>query len=1098
MLPTGTVTFLLTDVEGSTRSWEAAPDAMAKAIARHYELIDAAVAAHDGARPEEQGEGDSVVAAFWSASDGIAAALDLQRAIAAEPWPGELKLRVRIGVHTGEARLRDDRNYTGAALHRCARLRDIGHGGQTLVTSVTAALVTDALPSGAWLADLGAHRLRDLSRPEHVFELHHADLGAEFGPLRSLDVLANNLPAQLTSFVGRAGELAEVKSLLADGRLVTLTGSGGCGKTRLAVQAAAAMADGWPDGVWWVDLGPVSDPDLVAELVASAIRVIVEPVGGPLRALELQLRDRRLLICLDNCEHLLDACAGLADTLLRACPDVTILATSREPLGVAGETVWRVPSMTEGEAVRLFAERAASAHPGFGVEGTNEDAVRTICRRLDGIPLAVELAAAWVRVLAPAQIAAGLDDRFRLLSGGPRGVTARQQTLAASVDWSHDLLDDADQAVFRRLGAFSGGLTLEAARDVCAGAPVDADDMLGALGRLVDKSLVLAQQHNGNTRYRLLETLRQYASDRLRAAGETAELRERHLEYFLAFAEAAEPELERADQDHWLEVLETEYDNVRTALDWGLSDTEPEPGRRLAAALTRLWLLHGLSHEGIGWLQRAIAASPDDRSRLQARLLVGVALVAAPAGQFSLIVESTRKGLDIAIANDDDYHRGRFLAISAYALFDFDFEATKETCLEAQRYAEAAGDAFGANLALLLEALSWTHLDEHEHAAPLFETLVERCRQRGDRLLGAYALAGQVYGELFAGRTDSAHRLAVEAVELATPLGDYFTLGQATANLGWVKAVMGDIDGGLALMETVVRSVEGAGPDVDVPMMAITSGRLRLWCGDLQGAIGWFERGVRYAEPMTDNLVAGRALPGLAAALRRAGRVDEARERVDQSIATGRKLGMPCVLAEALDESARLVASDDAGRAEDLHHDALAVRVDHNLRLCYVESLDALAHLAGRAESFSEATRLLAASNAAREEMGYPLPPVAIADHEATVASLRAALGDDDFAAAWNEGAELSLDDAVAYARRARGTRGRPSVGWASLTPTELNVVNLVVEGLANPEIAARLFISRATVKTHLSHIFTKVGVANRTELATLASTHASVGSPHD
>lgn len=1091
MLPTGTVTFLLTDVEGSTRSWEAAPDAMAKAIARHYELIDAAVAAHDGARPEEQGEGDSVVAAFWSASDAIGAALDLQRALAAEEWPDGRALRVRIGLHTGEARLRDDRNYTGAALHRCARLRDIGHGGQTLVSSVTAALVSDALPSGVWLVDLGAHRLRDLSRSEHVFELRRAEQTAQFAPLRSLDVLANNLPAQLTSFVGRSGELAEVKNLLAAGRLVTLTGSGGCGKTRLAVQAAAAMADGWPDGVWWVDLGPVGDPDLVAEMVASAIRVIVEPVGGPLRALQLQLRDRRLLLCLDNCEHLLDASAGLADTLLRACPDVTILATSREPLGVAGETVWRVPSLAEVEAMRLFGDRAASAQPGFTVDTTNEAAVRTVCRRLDGIPLAVELAAAWVRALAPEQIAGGLDDRFRLLAGGPRGVTARQQTLSASVDWSHDLLDEPDQAVFRRLGAFTGGFTLDAARAVCAGEPADADDMLAALGRLVDKSLVLTQSANGDTRYRLLDTLRQYASDRLRAAGETATVRDRHLDYFLAFAEAAEPELERADQDRWLDILETEHDNLRTALDWGLSAPHPERGRRLAAALPRLWLLHGRqANEGIGWLQRAIDRAPDDGSTLQARLLVGVALVAAPAGRFALILDCASRGIEIAAANGDERNRGRGLAIAAYVKGNIDFAVTKEMCAEAKQCAEVSGDEFTADLADLLEGLAWVHLDQHDEAAPLFAAVLARCRHRGDRMLGAYALAGQVYGALFAGETEHAHRLAIEAVELARPLGDYFTLGQATANLAWVLGVMGDIDGGRGLMETVVRSIEGAGPGVDVPMMAVTSGKLRLWAGDLADAIEWFERGVRYAEPMVDNLVASRSLPGLASALRRDGRTDEARQQADRSIELARKLGMAYVQAEALDQSAFLVAAKDAGRAEDLHHDALAVRVEHGLRLYYVDSLDALARLAVRAESFAEAARLLAASDAGRERMLYPRPPIDVADHEATVAEIRAALG-DDFDAAWAEGTELSLDDAVAYARRARGARGRPSIGWDSLTPTELNVVNLVVEGLSNPEIATRLFVSRATVKTHLSHIFAKLDVANRTELATRASTHS-------
>jgi predicted ATPase/class 3 adenylate cyclase len=537
--PAGTATFLLTGVERSTLLSEMAPDAAAAALARHFELIDSAVAAHGGRRAGGMGESDGVLAVFGSTAEAVAAALAVQRAFAAEAWPEGQTIRVRIGVYTGEVRGRDGRDDTGLATVRGARLRDVAHGGQTLLSAATASLAADALPEGSWLVDLGVRRLRDLSRPERLFELRHRDLPDWFPPLRSLDVLPNNLPVQLTSFVGRGEELVEVQRLLAGQRLVTLAGSGGCGKTRLAVQAAAELADRWPDGVWWVDLGSITDPKLVARLTASTLRVLVEPVGSALQALASQLVGRRLLLCLDTCEHLLDATAELADTLLRACPEVSMLSTSREPLGVAGEAVWRVPSLVEDEAMRLFADRAALVRPGFTVEA-HADAVRTICRRLDGIPLAVELAAAWVRALSPAQIAAGMDDRFRLLVGGQRGVVARHRTLAASMEWSHDLLDEPDRVVFRRLACFAGGFTLDAARAVCASDRAGASDVLAALGRLVDKSLVVVQEADGEARYRLLDSIRQYAEDRLRDAGETAATRDRHLEYFLAFAEAAD------------------------------------------------------------------------------------------------------------------------------------------------------------------------------------------------------------------------------------------------------------------------------------------------------------------------------------------------------------------------------------------------------------------------------------------------------------------------------------------------------------------------------------------------------------------------------
>jgi hypothetical protein len=380
--PLGTVTFVLADVE---------PEA---ALERFERVIDAALATHHGTRLDRLGQGAGAVAVFESAADAVAAAHQIQRALTGDANTVLAGPRLRLGIHTGEAEAREHHAYGGPALHRGARLCDVAHSGQALLSSVTASLVGDALPAGAWLVDLGTHRLRDLSRPEQIFELRYAELADEFPPLRSLDALANNLPLQVTSFVGRDRELAIVEELLISDQLVTLTGSGGCGKTRLAVQAAAGLADRWPDGVWWVDLGPVTDPTRVAELVAASTRVIVEPAGGPLRALTVHLRDRRLLICLDNCEHVVDPTAELVDALLRSCPEVSVLTTSREPLGVAGETVWRVPSMVEADAVRLFGERANHVLPGFVVDDGNGDAVRTVCQRLDGIPLAVELAAA--------------------------------------------------------------------------------------------------------------------------------------------------------------------------------------------------------------------------------------------------------------------------------------------------------------------------------------------------------------------------------------------------------------------------------------------------------------------------------------------------------------------------------------------------------------------------------------------------------------------------------------------------------------------------------------------------------------------------------
>jgi predicted ATPase/class 3 adenylate cyclase len=530
-LPVGTITFLLTDVEGSSRHWEADP--AAATLGRHEEIVADCVVHYSGARPVEQGEGDSSVLVFARASDGAACAIDIQRALGSVRWPGGGELRVRMALHTGEAELRDDGTYRGASLNRCARLRSIAHGGQIVLSQATYEVIADHPPDSADLRDLGAHRLRDLARPEHVWQLCHPDLLDEFPPVLSLDGVPNNLPSQLTTFIGREAELDLVQRLLGETRLLTLTGAGGCGKTRLALQVAAEVLDTFPDGLWWVDLAPVADPALVPSAVAAAVRVREVAAQGLTETLVRQLAARRVLLVLDNCEHQVAACATLAGLLLRGCPAVRVVATSREPLGIDGETIWRVPSLglpgaeapgiesrTQCEAVRLFIDRATRVRSNFGVTDDNVPAVAEICRRLDGIPLAIELAAARTRMLTPEQIADGLGDRFHLLTAGTRGVLPRQRTLEASVDWSHDLLGIDERTLFRRLAAFAGGFTLEAAEAVCAGEGIERQDVLDLLGQLVDRSLVQVDTEGPSARYRLLETVRYYARAKLIDAGE--------------------------------------------------------------------------------------------------------------------------------------------------------------------------------------------------------------------------------------------------------------------------------------------------------------------------------------------------------------------------------------------------------------------------------------------------------------------------------------------------------------------------------------------------------------------------------------------------
>ncbi|MGA7134956.1 MAG: adenylate/guanylate cyclase domain-containing protein, partial [Mycobacterium sp.] len=601
LLPTGTVTLLLADVEGSTRLWENQPGEMTAAVARLNQAVSETIATHDGVRPVEQGEGDSFVAAFARASDAVACALELQRAPLAP-------IRLRIGIHTGEVQLRDEGNYAGPTINRTARLRDLGHGGQTLLSGATEQMVVDRLPGDAWLTELGTHALRDLPRPERVTQLCHPDLVNEFAPLRvSKAVASQQLPTQLTSFVGRQAELAQVQQLLTENRVVTLTGAGGVGKTRLAIQAAAAVAGDFGDGVWCVDLAPITDPELAAVTVARALGLPDQPGRSTMDTLLRFVRDRELLVVLDNCEHLLDASAELVVALLSGAPGLALLATSREAIGVAGEVSWRVPSLSLlDEAIELFADRARRARPDFIVTDDNAAVVAEICTRLDGLPLAIELAAARVRALSLTEILDSLHDRFRLLTGGARTAVRRQQTLRASVDWSHALLTEPERVLFRRLGVFQGGFDLDAAQTVAGGGDVQRYHVLDQLTLLVDKSLVVADDSGGRTRYRLLETVRQYALEKLGESGEADAVRARHRDHYTAMAAVLDAPAGR-DYEQCLEQANLEIDNLRAAFGWSRENSDVEQSLALASSLQPLWQARGRLREGLTWFDTALA-----------------------------------------------------------------------------------------------------------------------------------------------------------------------------------------------------------------------------------------------------------------------------------------------------------------------------------------------------------------------------------------------------------------------------------------------------------------------------------------------------------
>jgi predicted ATPase/class 3 adenylate cyclase len=647
--PSGTVTFLFTDIEGSTKLAQQYPDAMPALLAWHREVLQKAIQTQDGYI--FQVVGDSFSAAFHSAGEAVHAALDAQIQLHRADWTS-VPLKVRMGIHTGAATLVDDPNIEGpyagySTLALTQRVMSAAHGGQTLLSQSTYELTRDAMAENCQFIDMGEHHLKSILRPVRLYQLDAPDLPRHFPPLKTLNYSPHNLPEQLTSFIGREKEISDIKHLLQSARLVTLTGSGGTGKTRLSQEVGAQELTNFAHGVWFIELASLTDPSQIIPAMAQVFGLQEVRSHSLVNIILDYLRDKTMLLILDNCEHLIEACARLADDLLHQCARLKILASSREALGIAGELAYPVPSLAAAESTQLFLERARAVNPNFKRTESNASSVDQICSRLDGIPLAIELAAARIKLLSPEQIAARLDDRFRLLVGGSRTALPRQQTLRALIDWSYDLLSEPERSALVYVSVFAGGWTFEAAEAVLG------PDGLELLSALVDKSLVVIEETaNGEKRYNLLETIRQYARERLIESGRASTARELHLGYFLQLAAEAESKLMGPQMLEALNLLEPELDNIRTALGWVL-ERNPETALRLAVSLTYFW--HGRGHitEGRLWLSEALSRwealtteSSRDQQVLMAKALWSNGVLSFAQGELiaarSALTESAR------------------------------------------------------------------------------------------------------------------------------------------------------------------------------------------------------------------------------------------------------------------------------------------------------------------------------------------------------------------------------------------------------------------------------------------------------------------------
>jgi predicted ATPase/class 3 adenylate cyclase/DNA-binding CsgD family transcriptional regulator len=1045
-LPAGTVTLLFTDIEESTHLLQQLGDRYVSVLAECRSMLRAAFQEWNGYEVDTQG--DAFFVAFARATDAVLAAVEVQRALASHPWPEDAAVRVRMGLHIGEPTLTPE-GYVGLDVHRAARIMRAGHGGQVLLSQATGNLVEQDLPDDVSLRDLGEYRLKDLGRPRRLFQLVISDLPTEFPRLKTLDTYPNNLPVQFTPFIGREQELTAVQQLLCrdEVRLLTLTGPGGAGKTRLGLQVAAELSDRFADGVFFVNLAPMSDPALVVSAIAQTLDMR-EGTGQPLlERLREELEQQQMLLLLDNFEQVVAAGVQVVD-VLAACPRLKVLVTSREVLHVQAEHEFPVPPLelpdpkrlpdlavlSHNAAVALFLQRAQAVKPDFQLTNSNARAIAEICVRLDGLPLAIELAAARMKLLPPQALLARLDQRLAVLAGASRDVPARQQTLRNTIAWSYNLLGAAEQRLFRRLSVFVGGCTLQAVEAVCATLDNadEAGQALDEVASLVDKSLLQQTEQEGEEpRLVMLETIREYGLERLTVNGEMEAARQAHAAYYLALAEKAEPELEGLQQAIWLERLDREHENLRAALSWLLEQGEAgqsmEMAMRLGAALEQFWVIPGHYSEGRTFLQQALAVREGVAKAVLARALGTAARLAL---------------------NQGDIDRGGVL------------------CEESLSLCRELGDRFGIALSLQrLAVVAWVR-NNPAKARSLTEEALALWKEVGDKKHIAWALTWLAY--------------------IASQQGEYVRgLALCEESLALHRGLENKIGTADSLFQLAEVLYVSQSDPARIRSLLEEGLALSREAGDKMGIAGYFRLAGQLA------LSQGNAAT--------------ARSLTEEALSLFREIGDRQGIVLSLCLLARVEARQgNHAAARALYEESLTFpgKVD---TVWIASSLEGLASVVATQDELAWAARLWGSAEVMREAMGTPLPPVERPAYEGSVTAAHNHLGEKYFATAWAEGRTLTPEQALdakgpvtlpesLSTASSPASPVKPAVTYPDgLTAREVEVLRLLAQGLPDTQIAEQLVISPRTVNNHLTSIYSKIQVSSRSAATRYAMEHQLV-----